>query len=68
MGISFYTFQSLGYVIDVYRGQGQVCRDLLTFAVFDAFFPQMVAGPIERGRQLIPQLETDLKFTAGVSA
>jgi D-alanyl-lipoteichoic acid acyltransferase DltB (MBOAT superfamily) len=62
VGISFYTFQSLGYVIDVYRGQGQVCRDLLTFAVFDAFFPQMVAGPIERGRQLIPQLERDLKF------
>ncbi len=65
VGISFYTFQSLAYVIDVYRGQGQVCRDLLTFAVFDAFFPQMVAGPIERSRQLIPQLETDLKFTAG---
>ena len=64
VGISFYTFQSLGYVIDVYRGQGKVCRDLLTFAVFDAFFPQMVAGPIERGRQLLPQLETDLKFQA----
>ena len=65
VGISFYTFQSLAYVIDVYRGQGQVCRDFLTFAVFDAFFPQMVAGPIERSRQLIPQLETDLKFKAG---
>ena len=64
VGISFYTFQSLAYVIDVYRGQGQVCRDLLTFAVFDAFFPQMVAGPIERSRQLIPQLQADLKFAA----
>lgn len=62
VGISFYTFQSLGYVIDVYRGKGKVCGDFLTFAVFDAFFPQMVAGPIERGGQLIPQLETDLKF------
>lgn len=65
VGISFYTFQSLGYVIDVYQGRGQVCRDLLIFAVFDAFFPQMVAGPIERGRQLIPQLATDLKFSGG---
>ncbi len=64
VGISFYTFQSLGYVIDVYRGQGPVCRDLLVFAVFDAYFPQMVAGPIERGRTLIPQLITDLKFQA----
>ncbi|MGQ9919875.1 MAG: MBOAT family O-acyltransferase [Desulfobacca sp.] len=64
VGISFYTFQSLGYVIDVYRGQGPVCRDLLVFAVFDAYFPQMVAGPIERGRTLIPQLTGDLKFQA----
>ncbi len=62
VGISFYTFQSLGYVIDVYRGQGEVCRNLLTFAVYNAFFPQMVAGPIERGRQLLPQLETDQEF------
>jgi alginate O-acetyltransferase complex protein AlgI len=57
VGISFYTFQSLGYVIDVYRGQGQASASLITFATFDAFFPQMVAGPIERGRHLIPQLE-----------
>jgi len=64
VGISFYTFQSLGYVIDVYRGQGPVCRDLLVFAVFDAYFPQMVAGPIERGRTLIPQLTSDLRFQA----
>ena len=45
VGISFYTFQSLGYVIDVYRGQSPACEDLLTFATFDAFFPQMVSGP-----------------------
>ena len=63
VGLSFYTFQSLGYVIDVYRGQGPVCRDFLTFAVYDAFFPQLVAGPIERGRQLLPQLERPLTFT-----
>ncbi len=64
VGISFYTFQSLGYVIDVYRRQGPVCRDLLVFAVFDAYFPQMVAGPIERGRTLIPQLSSPRQFQA----
>lgn len=63
VGLSFYTFQSLGYVIDVYRGQGPVCRDFLVFAVFDAFFPQLVAGPIERGRQLLPQLEQERPFS-----
>lgn len=63
VGLSFYTFQSLGYVIDVYRGQGPVCRDFLTFAVYDAFFPQLVAGPIERGRQLLPQLGRPLTFS-----
>jgi alginate O-acetyltransferase complex protein AlgI len=62
VGISFYTFQSLGYVIDVYKGRNPACTDLLTFATFDAFFPQMVAGPIERGRHLIPQLQAGLTF------
>jgi D-alanyl-lipoteichoic acid acyltransferase DltB (MBOAT superfamily) len=62
VGISFYTFQSLGYVFDVYRGAGPACGDFITFATFDAFFPQMVSGPIERGHQLIPQLEADRRF------
>ncbi len=62
VGISFYTFQSLGYVIDIYRGAAPACESFVTFAAFDAFFPQMVSGPIERGRQLIPQLEADLAF------
>jgi D-alanyl-lipoteichoic acid acyltransferase DltB (MBOAT superfamily) len=62
VGISFYTFQSLGYVIDVYRGHSPACSSLLTFATYDAFFPQMVAGPIERGRHLIPQLEQTQVF------
>jgi len=62
VGISFYTFQSLGYVIDIYRGQSRACTDFLTFATFDAFFPQMVSGPIERGRNLIPQLEQGADF------
>lgn len=63
VGISFYTFQSLGYVIDVYRGQCPACADFLTFATFDAFFPQMVSGPIERGHHLIPQLPPTAGFT-----
>jgi len=62
VGISFYTFQSLAYVIDVYRGQTAVCRNFLIFAVFDAFFPQLVAGPIERSRHLIPQLESEVTY------
>ena len=62
VGISFYTFQSLGYVIDIYRGVASACRSFVTFAAFDAFFPQMVSGPIERGHQLIPQLEADRAF------
>jgi alginate O-acetyltransferase complex protein AlgI len=62
IGISFYTFQSLGYVIDIYRGQSRPCADFLTFATFDAFFPQMVSGPIERGRHLIPQLQEGASF------
>lgn len=62
VGISFYTFQSLGYVIDVYRGQTPACANLVTFATFDAFFPQMVSGPIERARHLIPQLEAAAGF------
>jgi len=56
VGISFYTFQSLSYSIDVYRGQVRAERDPLTFALFVAFFPQLVAGPIERAARLLPQL------------
>lgn len=56
LGISFHTFQSLGYGIDVYRGKTQPERHLGYFAVFVAYFPQMVAGPIERYDNLAPQL------------
>jgi alginate O-acetyltransferase complex protein AlgI len=56
VGISFYTFQSMAYSIDVYRRATPACRNLLTFAVYVAFFPQLVAGPIERAGHLIPQL------------
>jgi len=55
VGISFYTFQTMSYTIDVYRRRLEPTRDLLAFAVFVAFFPQLVAGPIERARRLLPQ-------------
>lgn len=57
VGISFYTFQIVGYAVDVYRGRIGVCRDLLSFAAFVSFFPQLVAGPIERAGDLLPQME-----------
>ena len=56
VGISFYTFQSMGYIIDVYRGQLKPTSNLLNFAVFVAFFPQLAAGPIERGQHMLPQI------------
>jgi D-alanyl-lipoteichoic acid acyltransferase DltB (MBOAT superfamily) len=55
VGISFYTFQTLSYTIDVYRGKIQPERHLGIFALFVAFFPQLVAGPIERSGNLLPQ-------------
>lgn len=56
VGISFYTFQTLGYAIDVYRGRQKPERHLGVFALYVAFFPQLVAGPIERAGSLLPQL------------
>lgn len=56
VGISFYTFQALGYVIDVYRGELAAERNLLRYALFISFFPQLVAGPIERSKNLMHQI------------
>ncbi len=56
IGISFYTIQTLGYTIDVYRGKAKPEHSMLDFALFVAFFPQLIAGPIERASSLIPQL------------
>lgn len=56
VGISFFTFQALSYVIDVYRGDMPPAPSLLDFALYLSFFPQLVAGPIVRARELIPQL------------
>lgn len=58
VGISFYTFQTLSYTIDVYRRDTSACHSLLDFSLFVAFFPQLVAGPIVRSRTLIPQLRS----------
>ena len=55
VGISFYTFQTLSYTIDVYRKQLEPTRDLVAFAAYVSFFPQLVAGPIERATHLLPQ-------------
>ena len=57
VGISFYTFQTLSYTIDVYRGKILPRKNLVDFALFVAFFPQLVAGPIERASRLLPQVE-----------
>ncbi|MDH3307378.1 MAG: MBOAT family protein [Acidimicrobiia bacterium] len=65
VGISFYTFQTMSYTIDIYRREMEPTRDLLSFAVFVAFFPQLVAGPIERARYLLPQFTTDRRPTTG---
>ena len=56
VGISFYTFQTLSYTIDIYRGKLRPTRNFIDFALFVAFFPQLVAGPIERAANLLPQL------------
>lgn len=62
VGISFYTFQALGYMIDVYRGEIRAERNLLKYALFVSFFPQLVAGPIERSKNLLGQIhELDRK-------
>lgn len=62
IGISFYTFQAISYSIDVYRGELTATRDFTTFATFIAFFPQLLAGPIERGRQLLPQISSQRQW------
>lgn len=64
VGISFYTFQTLSYVIDVYRGNESVEKNFLLFALYVTFFPQLVAGPIERPGNLLPQLREKNKLTS----
>ena len=63
VGISFYTFQALSYSIDVYRQKIAPTKDIIAFFAFIAFFPQLVAGPIERATNLLPQFQTNRKFS-----
>jgi alginate O-acetyltransferase complex protein AlgI len=62
VGISFYTFQTLSYTIDIYRGNLTPRKNFIDFALFVSFFPQLVAGPIERASRLLPQLEKERTF------
>jgi D-alanyl-lipoteichoic acid acyltransferase DltB (MBOAT superfamily) len=61
-GLSFYTFQSIGYVVDVYAGRVKAERNLLDYALYVSFFPQLVAGPIERAGHMLPQYHRDRTF------
>ncbi|MCH7400031.1 MBOAT family protein [Belliella sp. DSM 107340] len=62
VGISFYTFQTLSYTIDVYKRKLEPTKDLIAFSAFVSFFPQLVAGPIERATNLLPQFYRKRKF------
>ncbi|MHC5209437.1 MAG: MBOAT family O-acyltransferase [Planctomycetota bacterium] len=62
VGISFFTFQSMSYTIDVYRGNLAPIRNFLDFALYVSFFPQLVAGPIVRAKEFLPQLSVPRRF------
>ncbi len=64
LGISFYTFQTMSYTIDIYRGRLSPIRNPIDFALFVSFFPQLVAGPIERASNLLPQISKPRRITA----
>ena len=68
VGISFYTFQTMSYTIDVYRKKLRPTKDFISFATFVSFFPQLVAGPIERASNLLPQIlkKRDFEYEQGV--
>ena len=63
VGISFYTFQAIAYAVDVYRGTTKACVNLRDFLLFKTFFPQLVAGPIERANNLLPQIQNPRAVT-----
>ncbi len=63
VGISFYTFQTMSYSIDIYRGELKPSKNFIEFATFVSFFPQLVAGPIERASNLLPQLARERKMS-----
>ena len=68
IGISFYTFQAIGYIVDVYKGRIVAERNFITFTAFISFFPQLVAGPIERAANLLPQFHKHRVFDYTLAA
>lgn len=64
VGISFYTFQTLSYTVDIYKNKLKPAEEFVDFALFVAFFPQLVAGPIVRARDFLPQLKNNIRPTA----
>ena len=68
VGISFYTFQTISYIIDIYKGKIKPTEDFISFAFFVSYFPQLVAGPIERATNLLPQItrKREFKYEQGV--
>lgn len=67
VGISFYTFQALSYTIDVYKGKMEATDDIISFFAFISFFPQLVAGPIERAINLLPQFQKKRVFDYAIA-
>lgn len=67
VGISFYTFQAVAYIVDVKRGQAQAATHFVDFLAFLSFFPQLVAGPIERASSLLVQMQTRRRFDSGLA-
>jgi D-alanyl-lipoteichoic acid acyltransferase DltB (MBOAT superfamily) len=65
IGISFYTFQTISYTVDIYRGNLKPSKSLREFAIFVAFFPQLVAGPIVRASEFLPQLREKMEVGGG---
>lgn len=63
VGISFYTFQALSYTIDIYKGKIKATKNVIDFFAFISFFPQLVAGPIERAKDLLPQFQKNITFS-----
>lgn len=64
IGISFYTFQALSYVIDIYRGDSEPSDSIIDVSLFVTFFPQLLMGPIERSKNILPQLKTERRFSS----
>ena len=68
VGISFYTLQTLSYTFDVYQEKIKPTRDIVAFFAYVSFFPQLVAGPIERATHLLPQFHRPRQFTYDAAA